>query len=132
MVESLRAEVAAFNIKPIIFTPGIFRTKAFSTSYQYNPCSIAEYAQIGAGTKAFVEGTSGQEPGDPVKAVERMIDVIRGEGIAAERGMPFRLPLGRDGMEVVRQKCLEMLKVCEEWEGLIRSTDLDVGGKEGK
>lgn len=129
MVESLGAEIAPFNIKPIIFTPGIFRTKAFSTSYQYHQSSLPEYAPIDAGTKAFVEGMNGQEPGDPVKAVERMIDVVRGEGMAAGKEMPFRLPLGTDGMGVVREKCLEMLRVCEEWEGLIRSTDFDDGGK---
>lgn len=131
MVESLRAEIAIFNIKSIIFTPGIFRTKAFDTSYKYNPCALPEYAQVDAGTKAFVDDMRGQEPGDPVKAVERMIDVVRGEGMAKGKEMPFRLPLGTDGMEVVREKCLGMLKVCEEWEGLIRSTDF-VDEREGK
>ena len=80
MVESLSAEIAPFNIKSIIFAPGIFRTRTFSTSYQYNQSSIPQYAQMYAGTKAFVDGMNGQEPGDPKKAVERMIDVVRGEG----------------------------------------------------
>lgn len=125
MVESLSAEIAPFNIKSIIFAPGIFRTRAFSSSYQYHQSSIPEYAQIDAGTKAFVDGMNGQEPGDPKKAVERMIDVVRGEGMAAGKEMPFRLPLGTDGMGVVREKCLATLKVCEEWQGLIQSTDFD-------
>ncbi len=129
MVESLRAETAAFNIKSIIFTPGIFRTKAFNTSYKHIPSALPEYAQLDVGTKAFVDGMNGQEPGDPMKAVERMIDVVRGEGMAAGREMPFRLPLGTDGMGVVREKCEGMLRVCEEWEGLIRSTDFDAPGK---
>lgn len=123
MVESLAAETAPFNIKSIIFVPGIFRTRAFSSSYQYNGSSIRQYAQIDAGTKAFVDGMNGKEPGDPKKAVERMIDVVRGEGMAVGKEMPFRLPLGSDGMGVVREKCLGMLKVCEEWQGLIQSTD---------
>lgn len=131
MVESLTAEIAPFNIKPIIFAPGIFRTKAFGTSFQYNQSSLPEYAQIDAGNKAFVDGMNGQEPGDPVKAVERMIDVVRGEGMASGKEMPFRLPLGTDGMGVVKEKCLGMLRVCEEWDGLIRSTDFEKSG-EGK
>ena len=125
MVESLAAEVAPFNVKPIIFAPGIFRTRAFSSSYHYNQSSIPEYAQIDAGTKAFVDGMNGQEPGDPKKAVERMIDVVRGEGMAAGKEMPFRLPLGSDGMQVVREKCLGTLKVCDEWQEFIQSTDFD-------
>lgn len=125
MVESLAAEIAPFNIKSIIFAPGIFRTRAFSTSYQYNQSSIPQYAQFDAGTKAFVDGMNGQEPGDPKKAVERMIDVVRGEGMAAGKEMPFRLPLGSDGLAVIRDKCLDMLKVCEEWQDLIHSTDFE-------
>ena len=125
MVESLSAEIAPFKIKSIIFAPGIFRTRAFSSSYQYNQSSIPQYAQIDAGTKAFVDGMNGQEPGDPKKAVERMIDVVRGEGMAGGKDMPFRLPLGSDGMGVIRDKCVGMLKVCEEWQGLIQSTDFE-------
>ena len=55
-----------------------------------------------------------------VKAVKRMIEVIRGEGTAAEREMPFSLPLKTDGIEVVWQKCLEGSKFCEKWQGLFR------------
>lgn len=66
-----------------------------------------------------------QEPGDPKKAEEQMIDVVRGEGMAAGKEMPFRLHLGSGGIRVVREKCLGMLKVCEEWQELIQSTDFE-------
>ena len=58
-----------------------------------------------------------------------MIDVVRGEGMARGREMPVRLPLGRDGLKVVRAKCEETLRVCGEWEDLIGSTDLEEEGK---
>lgn len=52
--------------------------------------------------------------------------------MAVGKEMPFRLPLGTDGMSVVREKCLHLLKVCEKWQELIQSTDFDVVlGKSG-
>lgn len=47
-----------------------------------------------------------------------------GEGMAKGESLPIRLPLGTDGMTVVKEKCLESLKVCEEWEELIVSTNV--------
>ena len=58
------------------------------------------------------------------------MDVIRGEGMAKGKQMPIRMPLGSDGLEVVRRKCRETLEVLEEWEEVIRSTDYE-GGEEG-
>ena len=40
--------------------------------------------------------------------------------MAVGREMPFPLPLGTDGKEVVWQKCLERLRIYEKWEGLFR------------
>ena len=59
--------------------------------------------------------------------MERMIDVVRGEGMAKEKGgeVPIRLPMGRDALMAMREKCLATLKICDEWEGWISSTDVD-------
>lgn len=50
--------------------------------------------------------------------------------MAVGREMPFPLPLGTDGMEVVWQKYLEMLKVCEKWEGLFRGKQQVMDGSD--
>ena len=55
---------------------------------------------------AGVEAIDGNQRGDSVKCVERVIDVVKSEGMAAGRSMPKRLPLGSDTMEFVRAKCL--------------------------
>lgn len=127
VAESLSAEVAAFGIRTILFCPGIFATNAFSTSYKHTPTLLPEYNGLDAGTKAFVDNTHGNEPGDPKKAVEIMLDVVRGEGVAKGKETPFRLPLGSDGLQVMRTKCQETLRVCEEWEVVIKSTDVREG-----
>ena len=74
---------------------------------------------------AGVGAVDGNQRGDSVKCVERMIDVVKSEGMAAGRPMPKRLPLGPDSMEIMRTKCLETLKLCDDWKDLICSTDLE-------
>ena len=67
---------------------------------------------------------NGKQPGDPKKAVERIIDVPKSEGMVAGRPMPPRLPLGADSLAAIRAKCEATLKICDEWESLITSTDI--------
>lgn len=87
---------------------------------------IADYNVLDEGIRAFLQGTYGTEVGDPRKAVERILDIIRGEGMAAGKGrqVRIRLPLGRDGMEVLKLKSERTLELCKDWEGLITSTDV--------
>ena len=68
-----------------------------------------------------METTDSTQPGNTTKAVERIVDVIEGEE------MPVRLPLGVDVLEMVRRKYVETLSICEDWEGVVKSTDF-VGG----
>ena len=85
---------------------------------------VNDYDQI---AKAMLDGAAavhGNQPGEPKKAVERIIDVIRAEGMAAGKEMPKRLPLGTDALAGIRNKCTETLKLCEEWENVITSTDI--------
>ena len=86
---------------------------------------IPEYTDIHKALQAGVGAVDGTQPGDPAKAAERMVDVVRKEGMAAGKETPLRMPLGRDGMEQVRNKCVSMLKIIDEWEDVIVSTDLD-------
>ena len=125
VVECLQKETGFFGIRSIIFEPGYHRTKIMhADNVKILPLTVPEYAEIHDAMEAGVLGLSGNQPGDPQKAVERIVDVIRQEGMAAGKEMPPRLPLGPDGMQQVRDKCLATLKILEEWEPLIRSTGL--------
>jgi len=124
VVESLQKELAPFGIKSIIFNPGHFRTKIISpenVKYEIDP--IDAYAEINKAVMAGGAARDGNQPGDPSKAVERMIDVVRGEGMAAGKDLPKMLPLGSDAMAVIKKKCLETLEICKEWEAVVNSTD---------
>tara|TARA_R110002060_G_scaffold54057_1_gene64687 strand:+ start:183 stop:485 length:303 start_codon:yes stop_codon:yes gene_type:complete len=58
----------------------------------------------------------GTQRNDSVKGVERIIEVVKGEGRAEGREFPRRLALGEDAVREIREKCLEILRGLEEWE----------------
>jgi hypothetical protein len=48
----------------------------------------------------------GQQPGDVAKGVEVIVDLVCGKGVAEDKDadVPFRLPLGSDCFETVKEK----------------------------
>lgn len=127
MVECLSKELAfmAPGIKVLLVEPGYFGTRAFrNVNFTARDKHTPEYAQFHAGAKAHIASTIDNEPGDPGKAVDRMIELVNGTGMAAGKTVPLRVPLGSDGWDIVKTKCEETLKICEEWEDVARSTDV--------
>lgn len=84
---------------------------------------IPDYADS---SKDQLEGLSKEDhaqPGDPVKLVEIILDLVRGEGIAEGSQVSFRLPLGIDVFDDIKAKCEKTLKLLGDWESVIRSTN---------
>lgn len=127
--ESLRQEIAPFNIQTITFEPGFHRTKIMHPDNVHIPSlpdtSIADYDEIRKMTNEFVKGMDGNQSGDPVKAVDIMIDVVKGEGVAKGKTKPERLPIGKGMMDALRKKCNEGLEICGEWGDIVEGTDFD-------
>ena len=96
------------------------------TNVKTAPLRVPEYEEIDKAISGFVAATNGNQSGDPRKWVERIIDVVKSEGMAAGKPIPQRLPIGRDSMAAIKKKCEATLKLYEEWESLITSTDIDV------
>ena len=127
MVECLQQETAHFGIQSVIFEPGFYRTQVMApTNVKTTPSRISEYEEMDKAIAGFVAATNGNQPGDPRKLVERIIDVVKSEGMAAGKPIPQRLPIGPDAMATIKKKCEATLKLCNEWEDLIISTNLDV------
>ncbi|CAG8952805.1 hypothetical protein HYFRA_00009050 [Hymenoscyphus fraxineus] len=125
-VECLSKELAIFapKLKVLLLEPGYFRTQAFS-NIRHVPDRVDIYAQFNAGVKQFEQSVVGNEPGDSKKAIEIMIDLVKGTGVAAgKETIPLRVPLGSDGLERIKAKCQETLKICEDWEEVAKSTDI--------
>ena len=87
--------------------------------------TISDYEALFAGIKGFLEAGNGNQPGDPIKGVDRMIDVLKGEGMAKGRAMPKRLPLGPDAIESTKARCNELVNIVNEWEEVIGSTNVE-------
>ncbi|KAM0264141.1 hypothetical protein ACHAQJ_000887 [Trichoderma viride] len=123
-VECLAKELAIFSpgIKVLIVEPGYFQTKVFSNIQHIEP-RLSDYAQFNAGVRQYEATLIGNEPGDADKAVTRMIELVKGTGMAAGKQIPLRVPLGTDGWERIKAKCEETITICEEWEEVAKSTD---------
>lgn len=65
-------------------------------------------------------GEDGIQLGDPRKAVDLIIDLIRGKVVAGGRQIPFQLPLGKDCCGEVKEECAETLQILGEWEDVIK------------
>lgn len=91
----------------------------------YEDNAIAEYDAMRERAKKMYDAADGHQPGDPVKAVEVLADVVRGEGRAAGRPWPVYLPLGLEAETAIRHKCKVVTDVLDDWGAVIRDTRLD-------
>lgn len=115
--EALAGEVAPFGIRVTIVEPGPFRTEFLGRSLRRaTPIPDYEDGPVGALRSRF--GTQhGRQPGDPVRAVEAIIDVVRSPSA------PLRLPLGRAAVERIRAKLQQQLADVEACAEVAIATD---------
>jgi hypothetical protein len=73
-----------------------------------------------AGFKAL----DGKPPGDPVKGVRLMVDILREEGVAKGKKVGHRIPIGSDAVKLMRKRCENGLDVVKEWEIMSSETDI--------
>ena len=128
LVESLRWETEPFGIRTFLIDPGRFRTGFLSSAGNLviAKSRVPEYQEAYKRFLAQISSEDGQQPGDVAKGVEVIVDLVRGEGVAEDKDLgelPFRLPLGSDCLETIKEKCEETLRVIREWEAVISSTD---------
>jgi NAD(P)-dependent dehydrogenase (short-subunit alcohol dehydrogenase family) len=122
--ESLRDETSDFGIKTLLIEPGRFRTKLLSSgNMKPAPSKIPDYVEKSKVLIKGLEDSDMKQPGDAEKLCEIVLDLVRKEGVAKGREVPFRMPLGIDVFDDVKAKCEETLQLFEEWKDVIRSTD---------
>ena len=106
MTEALSKEVAEFGIHVLIIEPGIFRTNFFG-AIQTPAAGMPESYQGTAAQKAVshMQEMSGKQPGDPVKAVEKIYEIVSGEGEAGKlKGHALRYAIGQDAIDRINGK----------------------------
>lgn len=124
LVESLWRETSPLGLQTLLIEPGRFRTKLLSGSNRKTRVSaIKEYAELSDSKTAGLNGEDMNQPGDPVKLVEIILDLVRKEGVAQGKQVPLRIPLGVDVFDDMKAKCEETLALLEDWKDVIQSTD---------
>ncbi|PFH46284.1 hypothetical protein AMATHDRAFT_155736 [Amanita thiersii Skay4041] len=123
--EVLSVEVRQYNIQVLIVEPGGFLTKGmFSTPY-YQDNRISDYDKLRSDSVERMKQFAGSFKGDPNKAMELVVDVVRREGKAKGRPWSLYLFLGNEAYDSVRAKCKEVLENLDSWEDVGKDLDFD-------
>lgn len=119
MSQGLAAEVEPLGIKVMVVEPGSFRTHFYDSSLKGSQMTIDAYKDT-AWTRSVENTHNAQnQPGDPLKAGDVLIDVIEAEK------HPFRLLLGSDAIKVVSGYLNTRLDEIKEYEEQSRKTDFE-------
>ncbi|KAL4891297.1 hypothetical protein BDV59DRAFT_203739 [Aspergillus ambiguus] len=128
VVANMATEIEPFGLRTSLLIPGYFRTSVFTPGNIHldgTPNSLPEYAEVKKSIREFCGGIDGTQPGDPRKAVDLVIEAVRGEGRCVGKQLPFWLPLGEDGFQTVEEHCRKKLEICEEWKELGTATNIE-------
>jgi NAD(P)-dependent dehydrogenase (short-subunit alcohol dehydrogenase family) len=103
-MESLRYDVAPYNIHTTVVEPGFFRTELLAdASTTWPELSIDDYASRTAPTIEFWKSMNGQQPGDPAKLARALLAI-------ADQEQPLpRFVAGADAIEAAEAKARELL-----------------------
>ncbi len=115
--EALAKECAPLGIKVIVVEPGPFRTDWAGRSLKTPKTPISDYAATAGARRAAVQGYSGQQPGDPVRAAQAIIKAVESPN------PPLHLVLGRVAHDQVTAKLADFSRELEQWRELSLSAD---------
>ena len=107
--ESLAAQVAPLGIHVTNVEPSGFRTDWAGRSATFTEPAIEDYRPTAGNNMADIQGYSGQQPGDPVRAAQAMFDLVRMEN------PPLHLPLGKAAVKGALDKFATITKEVEQY-----------------
>ncbi|RUT68436.1 SDR family NAD(P)-dependent oxidoreductase [Flavobacterium cupreum] len=118
LTEGLRAEAKAFGVKVTLVYPGYFRTSFLSADSMGLPKNpIADYEEARQSVLAHQNEINGNQPGDPEKAVEALIQISK------EQNAPLHLFLGEDAYNMANAKIEEVEADLEAWKAMTIATN---------
>ncbi|KAI1132362.1 hypothetical protein F5Y10DRAFT_231561 [Nemania abortiva] len=128
-VESLAKELAwlAPGIKPLILESGIFNTEVMNKIHHVDS-RVPFWKPLNDAARERGEGNYRNAPGDAVKMISQVIQIVKGTGIAEGREIPLRIPLGSDCLAAMRAKTQALQKIYDDWEDVAKSTDFAGAG----
>ena len=117
LTEALARETAELGIKVMAVEPGPFRTDWAGRSLKQAPSAIDAYATIAGTRRQQIAASSGQQPGDPVRAAQAIITAV------SSSVPPGHLVLGSAGLGVVRAKLDRLIAELDTWESVTVGAD---------
>jgi len=115
--EALAKEVSHLGIKVTVVAPSGFRTDWAGRSANNSKIVIDDYAPTAHANKDTIRGYSGNQPGDPVRAVKAIVKAVESEN------PPLRLLLGKGALKGARNKIAELQKDYDTWEAITVDAD---------
>lgn len=106
------------GMRTLIVEPGGFVTNSLAGPW-HESNNIPAYNTTREGTKIGIAGAGARFRGDPKRAMELLVDVVRREGRAAGRPWPLYLPMGELAEAGIRAKATKMLGVLDAWKDVI-------------
>jgi short-subunit dehydrogenase len=117
LTEALWQEVEPLGIKVMLVEPSGFRTDWAGRSAHESKLQIADYAATAGAGRAGVRAVSGQQAGDPVRAVSAIIKAVEGAS------PPHRLLLGNGAYDTAMAKLAALKSDFQAWEAVSRGAD---------
>ena len=118
--ESLAAEVRRFGIHVTAVEPGFFRTDFLDpSSVRHGSKAIPDYAEAAAALKAFYDGRSHNQAGDPAKLGRALVV------LADTPEPPVRWCAGTDAIGMIQGKIDGLQADLDAWRDLSATTDGD-------
>ena len=115
--ESLSKEVGPLGIKVIIVEPGAFRTDWAGRSLKTPRKPVDAYADTAIARRRQIQGISGSQAGDPVRASEAIIATVE------KKDAPLRLPLGGVAYDAIAAEIAALGKEHDSIEAVARGAD---------
>ena len=125
LAETYAAELAQFNIRVTVCAPGAFRTENVHNVPYTSNTHISDYDAMREKTVSQFKAVASQAMGDPDKAMNLLVDAVRGEGKAKGRELPLYLMLGNVTYDHVREHCARLLADMDKWEDVAKDLDFD-------
>ncbi len=121
MSEALAKEVAPLGLRVTVVEPGPFRTEWAGRSLKVPSHAIADYADSAGARRAAIQGYSGTQPGDPVRAAAAIIKAVESPE------PPLHLLLGRPAFDAATTKLKEFSSEMEKWREISLGADFPQG-----
>ena len=101
-LRALDAEIRPLGIRTLILQPRTYRTDIRNTERTHTSDTV-HHKQLVERMLSFMTKTHGTQDGDPEKFTNVMIDLVKGEGIAAGKEVPLVMPMGPDSFRYAKK-----------------------------